>query len=157
MKLRAVVAMALAFVICGLKAGPPIQGATDPVAATQAIYDKLMRSPDDLPPTSVPYSRRLHRLLARDSAGGEIGCLDFDFFIDGQDGAVSAAHVALVGKPLTAKAVVDVRFTSSGRKNENQFIWIKEGKSPLWVIDDVIGVRTPTGPFRLSTLLTKCH
>ena len=82
------------FAISAADAAPakPIK-VTDPAAAMKALYAKLEK--DDFS-TELPLSARLNALMALDSkeAKGEVGRLDGDYFINGQDSKVTNSVVS---------------------------------------------------------------
>lgn len=66
---------------------------SDPVAFVRATY-RDYENGDDIPDASEHYSRSLRALIEADrrEAGGEIGRLDFDPWINGQDWELEGAR-----------------------------------------------------------------
>lgn len=89
--------------------------------------------PDDPRPLR---SERLNQLYDRDAeeANGDIGRIDFDPFVNGQDYQLSNLSI---GEPYLAggKAVVRVSFENMGTPNELGFLLVNEGGE--WKIGDV--------------------
>jgi hypothetical protein len=85
---------------------------------------------------SALQSKRLNDLFEADSkeANGEIGRIDFDPFINGQDYDVSKVEV---GEPAYAagKALVRVNVVNFGKPDEFGILLVKEGDA--WKVDDV--------------------
>ena len=80
---------------------------------------------------------------------GEIGALDFDPFVDGQDFELTDFEI---GAPGIAGdyASADVTFNNMGRPTTLAYEFVKENGS--WQIDDVVSTN-PDNPYRLSDIL----
>ena len=98
------------------------------------------------------FSDELEALYAADAEAtpeGEIGALDFDPFVDGQDFELTDFEV---GAPGIAGeyASADVTFSNMGRPTTLSYELVKEDGS--WQIDDVVSTN-PDNPYRLSEIL----
>ena len=97
-------------------------------------------------------SDELEALYAADAEAtpeGEIGALDFDPFVDGQDFELTDFEI---GAPGIAGdyASADVTFNNMGRPTTLAYEFVKENGS--WQIDDVVSTN-PDNPYRLSEIL----
>ncbi|HJW41710.1 MAG TPA: hypothetical protein VJ476_10850 [Rhizomicrobium sp.] len=115
----------------------PAQSATtiaDPVAFVKVMYATTVSKkpePDDI------YTDHLASLFALDSkeAGGEVGRIDFDFWMNGQDGDVK--NVAISKVPVDNapnRVVVIAKFKSLKTPEEIHFYFEKTAKG--WKLDD---------------------
>ncbi len=127
----------LAACLFAILASPALaQSYTDPKVLIEALY--AFYGPDfELPPDIRPLrSERLNALYDRDAeeANGEIGRIDFDPFVNGQDYQIENLEIA---EPYVAggKAVVRVTFENLGTANELGYLLVKERGG--WRIDDV--------------------
>ena len=98
------------------------------------------------------FSDELEALYAADAEAtpeGEIGALDFDPFVDGQDFELTDFEI---GAPGIAGdyASADVTFNNMGRPTTLAYEFVKENGS--WQIDDVVSTN-PENPYRLSEIL----
>ena len=98
------------------------------------------------------FSDELEALYAADAEAtpeGEIGALDFDPFVDGQDFELTDFEI---GAPGIAGdyASADVTFNNMGRPTTLAYEFVKENGS--WQIDDVVSTN-PDNPYRLSEIL----
>jgi len=127
----------LAFLALLLVASPVFAaGYSEPKALVEALYAGYL-PPNEFPPDiSVLQSKRLNDLYDADSkeANGEIGRIDFDPFINGQDYDVSKVEI---GEPLVAagKALVKVNVVNFGQPDEFGLLLVKEADG--WKVDDV--------------------
>ncbi|MCE9521888.1 MAG: YbjP/YqhG family protein [Alphaproteobacteria bacterium] len=108
---------------------------TDPAAAMKALYAKLEK--DDFT-TELPLSARLNALMALDTkeAKGEVGRLDGDYYINGQDSKVT--NVTVTSRDVDnapGRKIVVVLFKNFDKQMENHFFWEKTKAG--WVLDDV--------------------
>lgn len=127
----ATLAAAIAFAI-------PAAAATrisDPVAFVKEVYrTKVGRTvePDDI------YTDRLNALWKLDTkdAHGEVGRVDFDFWMNGQDGDVTDVRVSkLAVENANDRMIVISRFKNEKTPNEIHFFFEKTAKG--WKLDDV--------------------
>lgn len=129
------------------------QPIADPVAYVKKNYQLLAADkyhPDD-PSTFTPRLKALFDLEKKD-AGGEVGRLDFDYWINGQDGKV--ANVSVKGVPVEGAArdreVVIATFKSLSTPEEIHFYFEKAGGR--WLLDDVRSLKGEE-PWTLSLIL----
>ena len=126
-----------AFLALALFALPAFaQDTSDPRAVVQALYAGY-QPPNEFPPDMAALqSKRLNELFDADSkeANGEIGRIDFDPFINGQDYDVSKVEFS---EPAYAagKALVRVNLVNFGQPDEFGILLVKEAGG--WKIDDV--------------------
>ena len=115
----------------------------NPEAFVKEIYAHFVASEpkhDFAPPADI-YTPRLKALFVRDEkwAKGEVGCLEFDFWVNGQDWELKDARVT--SRPVAGHAdrtVVIATFLNLGTANELHFDFQKiAGK---WLLDDVHSV-----------------
>jgi hypothetical protein len=116
--------------------GPALAaGYSDPNALIEALYAGYM-PPNEFPPDQAPLqSARLNGLFQKDQqeADGEIGRIDFDPYVNGQDYQITDL---VVGEPYLAggKAVVKVTFANMGTPQEMGYLLVNEDG---WKVDDV--------------------
>ncbi len=127
----------------------------DPQSFVTHVYQKFVDAqannssytpPDDL------YTPRLAALFREDErkAKGEVGCLDFDFWIDGQDWKIS--ELAITSKDLGPdRKTIIAKFRNTGTPREIHFDF--QRNAGRWLLDDVHSVLTPR--WTLSKIL-KC-
>jgi hypothetical protein len=98
------------------------------------------------------WSKGLSDLFARDAeeADGEVGRVDFDPLVDGQDYVVKNLKI---GTPLPAGggAMIDVTFENYGTPEHLVVTMVEEGGA--WKIDDIQSFN-PDYPYKLRELLT---
>ena len=127
----------------------------DPVNFVSDVYKNYMASRKAkpyLPPQDI-YTPRLKRLLDEDrrKAKGEVGCIDFDFWVNGQDWRLSKLQVVSGKAPSGPdRQVVVATFVSLGSAEEIHFDFERiRGK---WLLDDVHSIKGM--PWTLSKLLS---
>jgi hypothetical protein len=110
----------------------------DPVKLITAIYDQYA-SKKDFPDgdfMSAQQSDRLNALYAADAkeAGDEIGRIDFDPYVNGQDYEIKKLKI---DKPLYAggKAIVHVTFDNFNDAQDLGMALVKQGDG--WKVDDI--------------------
>lgn len=116
---------------------------SDPAKWIRSIYQLYQDATNgpDLPPRL--YSRRLQRLIdadARTTPKGEVGRLDFDVFVNGNNWELSDIRVATVSRSAQ-RAQVRANFISMKKPHEVVFDVVREEKS--WRIDEVRSMRKP--------------
>jgi len=125
---------------------------SDPATFVQSVYARLAKGGDYIPPEDI-YTPRLAALWALEEhdAHGEVGRIDFLFWIDGQDGTPSDVHVRTV--PVEGRK--DRRIVVATFKNGDQaedlrfyFQYAKVG----WKLDDVVDMKG-SAPWTLSVIL----
>ena len=99
---------------------------SDPVAFVRAIY-RDYENGDDIPDVSEHYSRGMRDLIERDrrEAAGEIGRLDFDPWINGQDWDLDGVVVEEAPRTGATRFVV-ARFRNGGAANIIRFELLEE-------------------------------
>ena len=124
--------------------------AGDPVAVVQGLYRGYER---DKPVTleKQPFSPRMRKLLAGDRAyaKGEVGRLDFDPIVNGQDWKIAGLSVTLVSLAGN-KAVVEAKFSNFGTAQDLRYDLIRIGGR--WQIDEIQSVNKPR--WTMSKILT---
>lgn len=115
----------------------PAQSATaiaDPAAFVKTMYaTTVSRKPE---PEDI-YTDRLAALFALDSreAGGEVGRIDFDFWMNGQDGDVNNVTVGKAPvENAPGRMVVIAKFKNLKTPEEIHFYFEKTAKG--WKLDD---------------------
>jgi len=126
-----------AFLAVALIAAPALgQDFSNPRAVVETLYAGYGPAYDFPPDPSPLFSERLNGLFEADAqeANGDIGRIDFDPFINGQDYQVTALEIA---EPYLAggKAVVRVSFENMGMPSEVGLLLVQEAEG--WKIDDV--------------------
>ncbi|MEJ0042089.1 MAG: DUF3828 domain-containing protein [Rhizomicrobium sp.] len=116
----------------------PTQAATqidDPVKFVTQVYATAVGrkpEPDDI------YSDRLKALWDLDNkeAHGEVGRVDFDFWMNGQDGTVSGVKISKIDVDNAPNRLIVVsKFKNEKTPNEIHFYFEKTAKG--WKLDDV--------------------
>jgi len=127
----------------------------DPKTFVAEVYRRLIATQSThssyTPPDDV-YTPRLEKLLRDDKrkAKGEVGCLDFVFWINAQDWAITRLTVTSTDEGPERKTVI-TRFLNGGEPQEIHFDF--RHTAGRWLLDDVHSVSAP--PWTLSELL-KC-
>lgn len=106
-----------------------------PKALLEALYAGYLL-PNEFPPDQSPLqSERLNALFEGDrkEADGDIGRIDFDPYVNGQDYQITDL---VIGEPLIAggKAAVKVTFANMGTPQELGYLLVEEDG---WKVDDV--------------------
>jgi hypothetical protein len=124
----------------------------DPARFVGEVYARLAKGGDYIPPEDI-YSSHLASLWAleaRESPKGEVGRIDFLFWINGQDGTPSNLKIKTV--PVEGRddrRIVVVSFVN-GKPQTEQF-YFERGQAG-WKLDDVI-CTTPGAEWTLSAIL----
>ena len=96
-------------------------------------------------------SAHLNQLFAKDleEADGEVGRIDFDPYIDGQDYQITALKI---GEPAIDRdtATVEVTFNNFDTPDDLTFTLVKEADG--WKIDDVVSV-DKNFPYSLKAIM----
>ncbi len=114
----------------------------DPKSFVTEVYRRYVaaQSTDSAyaPPEDI-YTARLRKLIREDrrKAKGEVGCLDFDFWVNGQDWRISNVAVTSADESAERKTIV-AKFLSLGDRQEIHFDFRREGGR--WLLDDVHSV-----------------
>jgi hypothetical protein len=113
----------------------------DPVEVVRGLYRGYER---DKPATleKQPFSPRMRKLLAADRAyaKGEVGRLDFDPIVNGQDWKITDLSVTLASQAQN-KAVVEAKFSNLGTAEDLHYDLIRSGGR--WLIDEVQSMTKP--------------
>ncbi|EJZ17415.1 YbjP/YqhG family protein [Rhizobium sp. Pop5] len=144
---------ALALALSALIASPAFaETFKTPKALLQALYSFDAASSDDSPsPYSAFFSDHLNELLQADldkTAEGDVGAIDFDPVIAGQDGEASDLRI---GQPilLNGRAELEVQF----RNGENVTLYYRLVKEHGgWKVEDIAN-QQGEAPWSLSALL----
>jgi Protein of unknown function (DUF3828) len=142
----------LALLATALAAGAVRAQAQGPADVIRAIYKIYETSQDAQPPAGV-FSKRLQKLIDDDrkqTPADEVGRLDFDVFVNGQDWQLSELTITEASPPQGNHARVIAKFRNSGEPNEIAFEMVKEDSR--WVIDDVASLLKPR--WTMSKILT---
>lgn len=130
-------------------------GIDDPKAFVTEVYRRLTVSQsaghDYNPPEDI-YTARLAKLIHDDEkrAKGEVGCLDFVFWVNGQDWVITNLTVSSSDEGPQRKMIV-AKFRNTGDPEEIHFDFRRN--SGHWLLDDVQSLRAPQ--WTLSKIL-KC-
>ncbi|MGK2922452.1 MAG: DUF3828 domain-containing protein [Methyloceanibacter sp.] len=128
---------------------------SEAVIFVSRIYEAYTDNKDDdpvQPEGSEIYSKRLQALLDKDAAEtqeGEVGRLDFDPFVDGQDWEIGGLKVKEVYRS-GGEARVRADFANFGKPRSILFSLVREGGE--WRIDDIAETLPPR--WTLSKILT---
>jgi hypothetical protein len=128
---------------------PPSQ----PFKVMHGVY-KAMENGSEAP--NIPLTPRLRALMAleqKETPEGELGRIDFDWLVNGQDSKITDSKVTVRTVDYApSRMIVVVRFKNFGKQMENHFFWEKDAKGK-WALDDVRSIE-PDGPgFTLSLVL----
>lgn len=150
-RLLFVIALALS-AISGMAAAARADG---PVDVITKIYDgyQTAESALDVPAPQRVYSRRLQGLLDKDRQAtpeGEVGRLDWDVFVDGNDWKLTELSISPV-EESAGRATVRATFKNFGEARELMFTLVKEDAA--WLIDEVHSM-TEGGRWTMSKILT---
>jgi hypothetical protein len=144
-------ALAVALLLAVGAAGAMAQNEADPAAFVRAIYrDYAGQSP--MPWFDRPYSTHLRKLVdaeRRDTPKGEIGRLDFDPFVNGEDWRIGGLTVALVSRAAD-KATIEACFRNFTNDEDLRYFLVREGGA--WRIDDLQSLKSAR--WTLSKILT---
>jgi uncharacterized protein DUF3828 len=116
----------------------PVDG--DPVSLIEAIYKTYETDNPGLPHV---YSRRLQALIDKDekeTPEGDVGRIDWDVFIDGQDWKLTELKIVLVSKSAD-EAEVRATFKNFGEPCNQLFDLVREEGG--WRIDDITKTLPP--------------
>ncbi len=148
MKKVASILMALIF------SGAPALAATrigDPVTFVDEVLRHFVETQSYRPPEDI-YTPRLGKLLRDDKkrAKGEVGCLDFVFWVNGQDWTITKLDVKS-GPASEDREMVIARFLNVDALQEIHFDFRRI--AGRWLLDEVQSVKEPR--WTLSEIL-KC-
>ena len=127
--------------------------AEEPATTIAAIYRIYQTTPQDkAPDIGKVYSPRLQALIeadARATPEGEVGKIDWDVFVDGQEWQLANLKITSVSVEGDS-AEVSASFDNLGEPREILFDMVREGGR--WLVDDVQSVR-PGGRWTMSKIL----
>ena len=124
----------------------------DPKAFVAEQYRQLMAKGSRYTAPGDIYTARLGKLLQDDRrrAKGEVGCLDFDFWVNGDDWEITKLTITSADQGQDRKTIT-ARFLNTGEPQEIQFDFRRE--AGRWLMDEVRSMLTPK--WSLSEIL-KC-
>ena len=133
-------------------ATPPISDPVNFVAEVYRHFVKAQSSDRSYSPPEDIYTNRLNKFIRDDRkrAKGEVGCLDFDFWVNGQDWTITNLNVAS-GAAGKDQWTVIAKFRNLGDPEEIHFDFRRVEQR--WLLDDVHSVKEPG--WTLSDIL-KC-
>jgi Protein of unknown function (DUF3828) len=136
--MRIVVLVLLAI---ALGAASPLGDAdSDPVALITAIYQTytdIAPGEDAVADIQGVYSKRLQALVDKDdkeTPEGEVGRIDWDLFVDGQDWKLTKLQIALISKEATR---AEVRATFKNFDEPHDILYSLVLEDEHWRIDDI--------------------
>ena len=143
--------LALAAVLAFAGPASAATAIADPAGFVRSVYARLAKGGDYIPPEDI-YSPRLNTLFAgeRRDAKGEVGRIDFLFWINGQDGQPSAVKVTaspVDGRP--DRQIVVAKFVNEKPQTIDFYF---ERIGGVWKLDDAISL-TPGDEWTLSVIL----
>jgi Protein of unknown function (DUF3828) len=133
----------VAFVLIAIALGaavPPAQVDGDPVALITAIYKTytdIAPGADGTPGLSGVYSKRLQALVDKDekeTPEGEVGRIDWDLFVEGQDWQLTELKIVPVSQGAS-QAEVRATFKNFGEAHDILYTLVPENGQ--WRIDDI--------------------
>jgi len=130
---------------------PAIHAGSDPLALIAAIYKSY--TVDRVNVDDDVFSQRLRALLEADrkaTPDGEVGRLDWDVFVNGNDFVLSKVKVALLAKSVT-QATVQAHFDNHRQPQAITFDLVREDGA--WRIDEVRSTRSGAR-WTMSKILT---
>ncbi len=122
----------------------------NPVKFVKSVYAMVQAGkavPEDI---NTPRLQKLYD-VDRKEAGNEVGRIDFDIFMDAQDGTITDVDVR--GVPVenaSDREVVTAKFRNLGKRHEVHFYFEKVHGE--WRLDDARGLTGPE-PWTLSLIL----
>lgn len=148
--MRILALLALLMIAPSLASAEPAEG---PQAVIAAIYNVYQTTPQDkAPDIGKVYSAGLQALIdaeAKATPEGEVGKLDWDVFVDGQEWKISNLKITLVSQDGD-RAKVQASFDNLGEPREMLFHLVRE--DGRWLIDDIQSTR-PGARWTMSKVL----
>jgi hypothetical protein len=124
----------------------------DPKTFVAEVYRRLIAEQSThssyTPPDNI-YTPRLEKLLRDDrrKAKGEVGCLDFVFWVNAQDWTITHLSITSTDQGQERKTVI-TKFLNGGERQEIHFDFrLSAGR---WLLDDVHCLSAP--PWTLSEI-----
>ena len=134
---------------------------SDPASFVAEVYQHYVKAQSRggsyMPPQDI-FTARLSKLIRDDVARskGEVGCLDFDFWVNGQDWKITNLKVA-IGAAGKDRETVIAKFLNLGVPQEIHFEFRRIGAAGKdegrWLLDDAHSLKDPR--WTLSDVL-KC-
>jgi hypothetical protein len=131
----------IALVAIALGGASPLGDAdSDPVDLITAIYQTytdIAPGEDNVPDVQGVYSKRLQALIdkdAKETPEGEVGRMDWDPFVDGQDWQLTGLKIAPVSKEATQ---AEVRATFKNFDEPRDILYSLVLEDGHWRIDDI--------------------
>jgi hypothetical protein len=127
----------------------------DPKTFVTDVYRRLIATQSDkssyTPPDDI-YSARLAKLFRDDRRKGKggVGCLEFFFWVNGQDWAISDLTITSAD-PGPDRKTVTAKFMNIDRREEITFDFLRNGRR--WLLDEVHSASAT--PWTLSEIF-KC-
>jgi ADP-dependent phosphofructokinase/glucokinase len=138
MKLQAIAAAFCAAALLSFSGAQAATKISDPLAFVKSVYATVKSgkaAPDDI---NTPRLQALYDLDRRE-AGGEVGRIDFDIWMNAQDGTISDVNVKTVPVENGAgREVVIAAFKNEGKPQEVHFYF--EMSKAGWLLDDAQSV-----------------
>lgn len=128
----------LAFALAA--ASPLVQVDNDPVTLITALYQSYTdvgHGDDTMPGLPGVYSKRLQALIdkdAKETPEGEVGRLDWDVIVDGQDWELTALEIVPISQDA-ARAEIRATFKNFGEPRDLLYTLVPEDGH--WRIDDI--------------------
>ncbi len=124
----------------------------DPKTFVTEVYRRLVATHSTYTPPDDIYTSRLEKLLRDDKrkAKGEVGCLDFVFWVNAQDWTITHLTITSADDSQERKTVI-TKFLNGGEPQEIHFDFRRN--AGRWLLDDVHSLSAP--PWTLSEIL-KC-
>lgn len=107
----------------------------DPKSFVTEAYRHLMADTSYQPPDDI-YIDRLAKLLREDQrrSKGEVGCLDFVFWVNGQDWKITNLAITTADRGLNQTTVI-AKFRNAKERQEIHFDFLRA--SGQWLLDEV--------------------
>jgi len=146
-----IVSILMALIFSGVPALAAPSSINDPVMFVAEVLRHFVETSSYEPPEDI-YTPRLAKLIRDDEkqAKGEVGCLDFVFWVNGQDWTITKLDVTS-GPASQDRKMVIARFLNIGTPQEIHFDFRRI--AGRWLLDDAQSVKEPR--WTLSEIL-KC-
>jgi hypothetical protein len=136
---------------------PAASRINDPKSFVTGVYQRLIAASNDhpyTPPGEIYYTARLKKLFQADRkwAKGEVGCMEFDFWANGQDWTITNLAITSADEGQDRKTVI-AKFLNFGEPQEIHFDFRRNDSA--WLLDDAHSVMAPQ--WTLSELLQCAH
>ncbi len=129
-----IAALVVALVVSPATAATKID---DPVKFVRGVYENILRNHNYTEPEDI-YTHRLAGLFALEKreAKGEVGRMDFDFWVNGQDSSLTDfVATSKVVEGTKDREVVSVRFRNSSRVDDEIHFYFEKTIAG-WKLDD---------------------